>query len=110
MDIRTIKGFFSKVEEKVAKLALSKQILISLAFGLLFLIDLVVPDIIPFVDEIIIGWLVYSGLSAVSSTIKKQNELIEAPNPLDPAYFGEIDPKIMEATEKELAKLDPILA
>ena len=56
------------LKTRIQDLPLSKQILLTSGFVFLMLLTLVIPDPVPFLDELLVGWLLFTGASATVGT------------------------------------------
>jgi hypothetical protein len=72
-----IMGFMNRIKDGMKKMPLPVQLFMNLAFAGLLAIDLVIVDGIPLIDELLLGWLLYAGMSASVDTIRgrKRSEL-----------------------------------
>jgi hypothetical protein len=70
-------GFMNRIKDGMKKMPLPVQLFMNLAFAGLLAIDLVIVDGIPLIDELLLGWLLYAGMSASVDTIRgrKRSEL-----------------------------------
>ena len=75
-----VMGFMKRLKDGMKKLPLPMQLFMNLAFAGLLLIDLVIVDGIPLIDELLLGWLLYAGTSASVDTIRgRRRQELEAP-------------------------------
>jgi hypothetical protein len=65
-----IMGFMNRIKDGMKKMPLPVQLFMNLAFAGLLAIDLVIVDGIPLIDELLLGWLLYAGMSASADTIR----------------------------------------
>ena len=73
-----VMGFMDRVKNGMKKLPLPMQLFMNLAFACLLLIDIVIIDGIPLVDELLLGWLLYAGVSSSADTIRGRRRELEA--------------------------------
>ena len=67
------------LKTRIQDLPLSKQILLTSGFVFLMLLTLVIPDPVPFLDELLVGWLLFTGASATVGTLRQRRaERLEA--------------------------------
>jgi len=95
------------LKERIKKLPVPMQVFVTLGFGVLLMIDLVVFDGIPLLDELLLGWLLYTGISASLEGARERKGLPETPRPLDvrdQQTAPQTDP-MMHAAEAEVEAL-----
>lgn len=105
-----------ELKERLKKLPLPVQVLINLGFVGLLAIDLALPDMLPFVDEILFSWLAYTGISATIAAWKDRKQLgdgsiassvdVRAQQGVELDGIREVDDELLEATRREMEALD----
>ncbi len=122
----TARRFLSKIDLRgwLGRMPLPIQALVTFFFVQLFIVNLAVPDLIPLIDEVVCGWLLYMGISASAATVReryghklssfgKRRQVIDIPQErdvlpdLEEAEAHELDPVLVHATLKEMEGLDP---
>lgn len=103
------------LKDKLKKLPLPVQVLINLGFVGLLALDLAFPDVLPFIDEILFGWLAYTGISASLATWRERKQLgdgsqaavdVRAQQGIElDGLRGEVDDEVLEATRREMEAL-----
>jgi len=108
-----LQGF--DLKERIKKLPLPVQVLINLGFAGLLALDLAVPDVLPFVDEILLAWLMYTGISAFGGALKDRKQLrdggssavdVRAQQGFELDGVQADDDDLLEATRREMEALD----
>jgi len=109
------------VRGRIKKLPLPMQAFVNLNLGQLLALSIAIPDFVPLVDEVAVGWLFYMGITASAQTIRErygdrfqawrrrgledQHEAGALPD-LDQAELEALDPGIIELTLREIEHLD----
>jgi hypothetical protein len=110
----SFQGF--ELKERLKKLPMPVQVLINLGFVGLLAIDLAMPDVLPFVDEILFSWLAYTGISASFASWKERKQLgdgsaassldVRAQQGMELDGIREVDDELLDATRREMEALD----
>ncbi len=62
------------LKDTIKTLPLPVQLLINAAFALLLLVDVVVPDMLPLFDELLLVWLLFVSSTATATAFKERRE------------------------------------
>ena len=89
----------------IKKLPFKAQVLLSAFLVGVFLIDLVVPDLVPLVDELFFGSLAFSSLAATFASMRRRGPAESAPELHRPAPVVEEDPFVIAAQQEVEAAL-----
>ena len=69
-DEMTLKERIRALKQRIKNLPIPLQMFVNVAFVGLLLLDIAVPDILPVLDELILGALVYIGVTASIQSIR----------------------------------------
>ena len=67
------------LKQQIQRQPLGVQVALTSGLGLLLLGTLAIFDPIPIVDELVLGWLLFTSISATSGTLQKRREKSEPP-------------------------------
>ncbi len=119
-----IPGILGRIDirGRLARLPLPVQAIITLFLAQLLALDIALPDILPLVDEVILGWLLYlAGSTSVATIRERYGERIKgwcgqalgsesgeaAIADEESTSIEQLDNLLAEATRRELEALDP---
>jgi len=73
-----VMGFMNRIKDGMKKMPLPMQLFMNLVFAGLLVVDLLIVDGIPLVDELLLGWLLYAGTSASVDTVRRRRRELGA--------------------------------
>ena len=100
------------LKERIKNLPLPMQVFVNLGFAGLLLLDVVILDPLPLLDELLIGWLLFTGVSGTASSIRERRgtagALPAAVDVRDQQVPPELDDELLTAAAAEVEALEGV--
>ncbi|MBN1336488.1 MAG: hypothetical protein JXB39_11055 [Deltaproteobacteria bacterium] len=87
---------------RIRRLQPSTQVLLTVGVVALLLLDLAVPDVVPFVDEGLLVWLVWMVASTTLESVRERRAPAPAVEPPPALAPTPADAALLEAAEREV--------